>query len=390
VLFYTFMRSTETLTREQRLARAAVALFFLLCGLTFASWAVRIPVIKDKFQLNEAQLGGVLFMLPLGSMVALPIAGWAVHRFGSRTMTTFSMISYALMLFGISQAATSFQLSAALFLFGFTGDIVNIAMNTQGITVQSQFTRPLMSFFHAMWSVGAMVGAVLGGLSFRLNMSTPYHLAVVTTICVLVVAWIQGWMLTDRQHEHGDQRLFALPDKTLLVLGVIALCCMLCEGAMADWSSLYFRQVLEDPSRGGTTGYTAFTFTMAFGRFTGDALIQRFRNRRVLIVDGLLIAAGMGLALALPHPWAVIIGYAAVGFGVATVVPIIYTAAGTSKTMAPSIALAAVSTIGYTGFLFGPPMIGYIAHATGLRVALSVIALLGLCIFLLSRRAVGK
>jgi fucose permease len=205
-----------------------------------------------------------------------------------------------------------------------------------------------------------------------------------------MVILFQGRQLSDHDLRGSDQPLLAWPDKALMVLGLICFCCSLCEGAMADWSSLYFRQLLADPASGGTTGYTAFTFAMALGRFTGDALIQRFRNRKMLMADGLMMAAGLGLALALPYPWIVLLGYAAVGYGVATVFPIVYTAAAKSKTMAPAIALAAVSTIGFTGFLIGPPIIGFVAHETGLRLALTILVVLSLGIFLLARRAVGK
>jgi len=384
------MNSNETVTKEHRRARVAVSLFFMVCGLIFASWAVRIPSIKDRFQFNEAQLGGVLFMLPLGSFLGLPFAGWAVHRYGSKLITTLSALGYAGILFLLAGAESPFQLSAALFAFGFFGDTLNIAMNTQGIVVQAQFTRPLMSFFHAMWSVGALIGAVTGGLATRFHVTTLSHLAGMSIACIVLVIFIQGRQISDHSIRGNDQPLLAWPDKALMVLGLICFCCSLSEGAMADWSSLYYRQVLEDPAQGGTTGYAAFTFSMALGRFTGDALIQRFRNRRMLMADGLMMAAGLGLALALPHPWVVLLGYAAVGFGVATIFPIVYTAAAKSKTMAPSIALAAVSTIGFTGFLIGPPIIGFVAHATGLRLALTILVVLSLGIFLLARRAVGK
>jgi MFS family permease len=382
------MNTNETVTGESRRARVAVLMFFLVCGLVFASWAVRIPAIKDRFHFNEAELGGVLFMLPLGSFLGLPFAGWAVHRFGSRLITTLSALGYAAILFLLALADTPIQLSIALFAFGFFGDTLNIAMNTQGIAVQAQYTRPLMSSFHAFWSVGALIGAVTGGLATRFHLSTLQHLAGVSVACVLVVALIKGRQLTDHDLRGNDQPLLAWPDKALMVLGLICFCCSLSEGAMADWSSLYYRQVLEDPVQGGTTGYTAFIFAMAVGRFTGDVLIQRFRYRKMLMADGLLMAAGLGIALAIPHPWVILLGYAAVGFGVATVFPIVYTAAAKSKTMAPAIALAAVSTIGFTGFLIGPPIIGFVAHATGLRLALTILVVLSLGIFLLARRAV--
>ncbi len=375
---------------RRNLNRLAVAVSFFLSGLLFSSWAVRIPAIKDRFHFNDAQLGGVLFMLPLGSFVALPFAGWAVHRFGSRLMTPLAAITYSLLLFALSQCQSPITLSVGLFFFGFWGDFLNISMNTQGIAVQGLFDKPLLSSFHAMWSVGALAGAVLGGASFKMDMTTVQHMSGITIFTALLAIGFSRHMVSDRHLSEGSGPLFAWPDKALLILGSICFCCTLCEGAMADWSSLYYRQVAGEGSSAGTTGYTAFTFAMSFGRFSGDRLIQHFRNRKVLMADGLLIAVGLGLALWVQLPFAVIIGYAAVGFGVATVIPIVYTVAARSGTMAPAIALAAVSTIGFTGFLIGPPIIGFIAHAIGLRMALLLVVMLGICIWMLSRQTVGK
>jgi MFS family permease len=159
---------------------------------------------------------------------------------------------------------------------------------------------------------------------------------------------------------------------------------------MADWSSLYYRQVLEDQSRVSTMGYTAFTFAMAIGRLLGDRLIQIFRYRDTLILNGILIASGISIALIWQVPFAVIVGYSLVGLGVSSVIPIVYMIAGKSRTMAPAAALATVSTIGFTGFLIGPPVIGFIAHETSLRVALILVVVLGILIVLIAGKAVKK
>jgi MFS family permease len=157
---------------------------------------------------------------------------------------------------------------------------------------------------------------------------------------------------------------------------------------MADWSSLYYRQVLRDPGGVSTTGYTAFTFAMAVGRLMGDRVILWLRYKKTLMLNGMCIALGLALALGIPHPATVIAGYALVGIGVSVVIPIVYMVAGKSGKMAPAAALAAVSTVGFTGFLLGPPMIGFIAHETGLRLALVTVLFLGMLITLLAWRGV--
>ncbi|HEX5669263.1 MAG TPA: MFS transporter [Chitinophagaceae bacterium] len=373
-----------------KFARYAVAVLFFLCGFIFSCWATRIPVFKETFKLNEAELGAILFMLPLGSFIALPFAGWAVDRFGSRFMSVVSIILYAVSLYSLSWCTSVFALSASLFLFGFMGDNVNIAMNTQGLDVQHAYDKPILASFHGLWSVGALCGALVGGWSLKRQMTTHDHYLIVLFPVVLVTFITYLFLIPHDDKKEEGKKLLAMPDKALMIIGIICLCCTLCEGAMADWSALYYKEVLNDASKVSTTGFTAYAFTMAVGRFTGDRLISALRYKKVLILDGILIASGMALALASMIPTLVIIGFAMVGFGVSTIIPISYTMAGKSETLKPSVALAAVSTIGFTGFLIGPPIIGFVAHEIGLRSALVIVALLGVCVFLLSKRAVKE
>jgi MFS family permease len=370
-------------------SRYAVSVLFFLCGFIFSCWATRIPVFKEAFDLNEAELGAILFMLPLGSFIALPFAGWAVDRYGSRFMSVVSIILYAASLYALAWCSTVFALSVMLFIFGFMGDNVNIAMNTQGLDVQHRSDKPILSSFHGLWSVGALVGALIGGWTLKKQYSTHDHYLMIL-FPILVITLVTFFYLIPHDDRNEDGRkLLAMPDKALMIIGIICLCCTLCEGAMADWSALYYKEVVDDVSKVSTTGFTAYAFTMAIGRFTGDKLISALRFRKVLILDGVLIAGGMLMALSTTVPVLVIIGFALVGFGVSTIIPISYSMAGKSETLKPSVALAAVSTIGFTGFLIGPPFIGFIAHETGLRIALGIVVILGSCVFLLAKRAVN-
>jgi MFS family permease len=325
-------------------------------------------------------------MLPMGSLIALPFAGWAVDRVGSRLMGPLSLVLYAVALYALSLSPTVFTLSAALFAFGFIGNTVNIAINTHGLDVQHLMNKPILASFHALWSVGALCGALLGGWTLRNNYSTGAHYLMVLIPLTLLSVASYFFMLRIDDEQHESKKLFALPDKALMLIGVICLCSTLCEGAMADWSALYYQSVLEDVTVKSTTGFTAYAFTMSIGRFTGDKLIHWMGYRKVLMMDALLIAGGMGLALASSLPVLVIIGFALVGYGVSTVIPIAYMVAGRSKTMRPSVALAAVSTVGFTGFLIGPPVIGFIAHEIGLRSALALVVVLAIGVFALSWR----
>lgn len=231
-----------------------------------------------------------------------------------------------------------------------------------------------------------MTGALLGGISMKARLSSGQHFVwVAVIISLLAVSFVPKLIKKDTTHT-SEKKLFARPDKALWLLGAICFCCALCEGAMADWSSLYFKQVIYDTQRVSTTGYTSFAFMMALGRLIGDWLTAKMGYRGILMMDSLLLSAGLGLAIGIQQPFFVILGFGLVGFGVSTIIPIVYSLAGRTKTIATSAALAAVSTIGFTGFLIGPPLIGLLAHEIGLRWALSIVIVLGLVIFGLGRR----
>lgn len=357
--------------------RLAVSFSFFACGMLFASWAARIPAFKDRLSLNEAELGAILFMLPLGSILALPLAGWAVDRLGSRLITGASTLLYAASLWSLSLAVDGLTLSVALFAFGFIGDFLNISMNTQGLSMQRLGGRPILSGLHAQWSFGAFAGAFLGGWSWQAGLSTEQHLRLVALLMGVPALGTWLFMVPDTPREETSGKVYARPDGALLLLGLICFCNTLAEGAMADWSSLYYRGVVNDGTRTSTTGYVAFTVAMAAGRLAGDRVMQHLGHRGTLILNGILIATGLSLALAVPTTATVIVGFALTGLGVSSVIPIAYTVAGVNKSMAPAAALAMVSAIGFTGFLVGPPIIGLLAHRVGLRTALLLVVGLG-------------
>jgi MFS family permease len=365
--------------------KTAISLYFFFAGLIFSSWASRIPDVKDMFALNEAELGAVLFMLPLGALLALPVAGWVVHRLGSKRASVASLLLYTVLLFLISKAHSVLSISIVLFLFGVIGNFANIAMNTQGLSVQHKLKKPILSGLHAMWSLGAFLAAAITGWTMSVGYSMEMHFGMIALAAAGVTLFFSFSLIQDVAGEHR-QKVFALPNRGLLLMGIICFCVAMSEGAMADWSSLYYRQVVHELNKVSTVGYTAFALCMALGRFFGDRLLQALGYSSVLKLNGILVLIGMGLALAINTPEAVIIGFALVGFGVSSVIPIVYMRSAKSKSMAPSAAIAAVSSIGFMGFLFGPPIIGFIAQETGLRLALSIVAFLGMMIWLLSIR----
>ncbi len=372
------MENTFLDTHRGKYARIATNTLFFLNGMSFASWAARIPDVKEFLKLGDAALGTVLFAMPIGSLSALPVAGIIISKFGSRKIALFSMLFYFVSMPLLGNASSTFQLAIALFLFGFGGDMLNISMNVQAVNVEKIQQKSIMSSFHAVFSVGFMIGAALGGFIASENISVFNHLAFMGTTDLLLGIWVYGFLVKSDQHSDNAQPLFALPDRGLILLGIIAFCGMLSEGAMADWSTLYYKKVLNNTSGFATAGFTAFSIMMVVGRIFGDKIVNRFGLRKTLLIDCLIVFLGMFVALISMNPISVVIGFGITGLGLSTIVPLIYSEAGHSKTMSAGVALAAITTVGMGGFLLGPVLIGFISEFSSLRIALSSLIILGL------------
>jgi MFS family permease len=371
---------------QRRLHRIAVSSFFFLAGLCFASWASRIPDIQAKLQLNSAALGGILLCLPIGLLCSLPVAGFLVARYGSRMIVMGAAVLYSctLPLLGFASSATLLMIT--LFVFGFGGNMMNISINTQAVTTEALYDKPIMASFHGVWSMAGFTGAAIGTGMVRFHVLPPYHFLCITATAFVILILFSGKL--NRKDSARDEKLpiFVRPDKSLLNFGMIAFFSMICEGAMFDWSGIYFAKVVHPDPRLITLGYTAFMSTMASGRFVGDWVAFRLGMKRMLQLSGLLTAAGLLISVIFPALITATIGFLMVGAGVSSIIPMIYSAAGKSKIMSPGVAIAAVSTIGYLGFLFGPPFIGFIAQATSLRISFSLIALMGTMIAVIASR----
>jgi MFS family permease len=370
----------------RRIHRIAVSSYFFLAGLCFFSWASRIPNIQTKLHLDNAALGGVLLGLPAGLMVSLPLAGWLVARMGSRPIAMTAALMYAGTLPVLGLVTQAWQLVAALFVFGMGGNLLNISMNTQAIGTEALYGRTIMASYHGLWSLAGFSGASLGNLFISLGWAPWEHFLVISGVALVIVATSSGQLIVTDGGGRSGQPIFARPDRSLINLGIIAFCSMICEGSMFDWSNVYWQRVVLPPTALAGLGLTAFSFTMAGGRFVGDMLATRWGIRRMLQVSGGLTAMGLLIAIGFPFLLPALAGFLFVGAGVSSVVPLVYSAAGRSRVLSPGVALAAVSTIGYLGFLFGPPFIGFIAQASSLRVSLGLIAILGSLITMMATR----
>ncbi|MDN3580967.1 MFS transporter [Mucilaginibacter flavus] len=365
--------------------RIAVGAMFFMAGLSFSSWASRIATVQQTMGLSDAALGAVLFALPVGLMCSLPFSGWIITKIGSRRLLIIALLVYSAALVSLGLAQNTFQLIICLVAFGFSSNAVNISVNTQAVATEEAYQKPILASFHGLWSLAGFTGAGIGTFMIAHDI-TPFHHFVLMLIVIAIGVVIAARYLKDDKVANAGP-VFVMPDSSLVKLGIIAFCSMICEGAMFDWSVIYFKKVVLAPTAMVGIGFTAFMATMAGGRFVADWFAHRFGLKRTLQVSGSLTATGLAIAVAFPYIYTAIAGFLLVGAGVSSVVPMVYSAAGKSKTMQPGVALAAVSTIGFLGFLVGPPVIGFIAGIATLRASFVLIAMMGLSVVIVSSKA---
>jgi fucose permease len=353
--------------------RLAVSTLFFVNGAVLASWLPHIPAVKARLTSGDGQLGLVLLALAGGAVLALPLAGWLVGLAGSRRVSSLSAAGVCLVMPLPVLSPSLPALIAALFVFGALNALLDVAMNAQAAAVEIRVGRPIMSSFHALFSLGGVVGALLASAALAAGVGIVGHVLAAATVALGAVVAAIPRLLPSSPEPTGVA--LARPPRALLGLGLLALLGLLAEGAMADWSAVYLHDTLGASSALAAVGFAAFSLAMAAGRFAGDSLVQGLGPRRVLRVSGAIAAGGLGLALLVGRPAAGIVGCALVGIGIANIVPVIFSAAARLPGVSPGHGLAAVATTGYLGFLAGPPVIGAVAEVAGLAVGLGLVSL---------------
>lgn len=353
-------------------ARLATRLVFLFAGIATAAWAPLVPFVKARAGLDDGTLGLLLLALGTGSILMMPLAGVLATRFGCRTVIIVSAVIAVAMLPLLAATSALVWLVPALFLFGAAIGTADVTINVQAIIVEREAGRPMMSGFHALFSVGGIVGAA--GMAALLGVGATPLLAVGLVVMGLLVllGLAYGGLLPYGSQSEGPA--FALPRGIVLLIGLLCFVTFLAEGAMLDWSAVFLDTVVGmDPAFAGL-GYAAFAAAMTVGRFAGDRIVHHFGPTRVLTLGGLIAASGFAIATLLPFWQGALFGYALVGIGASNIVPVLFSSVGRQKRMPESLALPAVSTMGYAGILAGPALIGFIAHLTSLSAALLLLS----------------
>ena len=366
-----------------RAEQHSTRLLFLLAGFAAAAWASLVPVAKAATGVNEGELGLVLLCLGIGSLLAMPVSGVVSTRHGCRKVLMVCGVALCACLPLLASVQNVFTLAAALFFFGAMIGTFDCVMNIQAVIVERDSKRPLMSGFHGFYSLGGLLGAATTSTIMDLGVSPFATVSAIALAGVLLLMLIRRHVLPYGNPAEGPP--FALPRGEVLFLGMLCMTVFLVEGSMMDWSAVMLTENHGMPVAQAGYGFAAFSLTMTFGRLTGDRIVARVGRRSVVTVGGLLAMGGILLATLVPLWQAALLGYAMVGLGCSNIVPVLFTAVGRQTSMPQSVAVPAMSTLGYAGVLAGPAAIGFIAHHSSLPMAFLLVAALMLFVAISGR-----
>jgi MFS family permease len=370
----TCVPSPAMIARTLVAARVATTAVFAFHGLALAQWFVRIPDIKVQAGLDDGQLGVALLGSAVGSVSTMPVAGALTARFGSRRITTVFAVLFCTCFLLPGLATSQWTLFGGLVLFGMTVGGMDVAFNSQAGTVEKRYGRVLMSGFHGSWSLANLVGAAIATPLVARKIAPTTHLAMTGVIGGIAMLAVSRWFINDQAHAAGEQtRAVARFTIPLVALGTIAGLSLLVEGAVADWSGIYLRDVLGAPPASAGIAFGAFSMTMAAARLLGDRIVSRYEPRAVLAGSSLMSAVGVAIAITTSSQVITVVGFAVCGVGIGVTFPLALSAASRLPGQASGAAIAAVATMGYAGFLAGPPLIGGVSDvASSLGIGLSV------------------
>ncbi len=360
-----------------RRARRAVAIIFLANGFGIGVWSGHIPALKERLALDPAPLSLAFLFMAVGGLLVMPMTGWLTARLGSRLCVIVAGLGFGLAMMLPGLAGGLVTLCLATLLLGTASGALDVSMNTQGAAVQSGYGRAIMSSFHAFFSLGGLVGAGTASLMLAFHGSPGVDLlGAGAVILAALIATFPGLLPTGPEPGGGIR----LPDRRVALLGLLCALVMLAEGAMLDWSGVYMLSVIGAPTSIAALGFAAFAGAMTAGRLFGDGVVRRLGREGALLLSGLLASAGVLVVLVASEPWLAMAGFALAGLGLANTVPILFSAGAGIEGVAPGVGVAMVATIGYGGFLLGPPILGVTAQATGLVAAFVLLLLPGLVV----------
>ena len=350
---------------------------FMALGVLAGSWGAHIPSVKARYALSEATLSLVLLAAAIGAVSSLFFAGRIVGRLGARTAAALAALLMCLMLGTVLEHSSLADLLPAMVVLGAAMSVFDVSINTEGSVLESLGGRAVMSNLHGMFSVGGMTGAAVVAFLLGAGVTPRWQLiGVCAVVAVVVVIAARGMLASHPSHQDdGENAHFAWPKGLLLIIGLLIFAGMTAEGVMVDWCVRYLKQDVGLPQAQAAVGYAIFSAAMASSRFAGDWLRNRYSERALLRTGATLAAVAMAVVLLSANATVAFIGFALVGIGLAPVAPILFNAATRVPGVSRAAAIASVTSIGYSGFMIGPPLIGGIATASSLTAALAVVVL---------------
>jgi MFS transporter len=365
--------------------RQATFAVFAVNGAMIGTWVAHIPWLQERLDISKTTIGFALLCMAVGALIAMPLTGQVLARRSSAGVARAGTLIYCLMLPLPLIAPSAVALGAILFVFGAANGVMDVSMNAHGVAVERDLGKPIMSSLHGGWSVGGFLAAGLAALAGAAG-ADPRLLA----LCLGVALWLVAWWITARlgeasTHSAGEGTGFALPARGVILLGALCFLVMMTEGAIGDWSGIYLRENLGATTAASATGFTGFSLGMAVARLGGDPINTRLGAGPLLRGGMSLVALALATVLLIGSPVPAVIGFALIGLGIANAVPILFSAAGRHEPAGPS--LAAVFTVGYTGFILGPPLIGGLADTIGLPETLALLCAVALAVTALGQRA---
>jgi predicted MFS family arabinose efflux permease len=367
--------------------RVATFLVFGVNGAMIGTWVAHIPWLQDHLGVSTATLGLCLLCMAVGAVVAMPVTGLILDRRPSASVARWSTLVFCLMLPLPLLATSPLMLSPILFVFGASNGAMDVAMNAHGVAVQEKLGRPIMSSFHGGWSVGGFVAAGVVAVAAAAGLDPRVESLIVSVCLWLLSFWITQRLGTMSSHSSAGHG-FALPKRPVLLIGGLCFLVMLAEGAIGDWSGIYLKHNTGASTAAAAVAFTGFSLGMAIARLGGDFVNTRIGAGRLLRIGTALVAVALGAVLLVGHTVPAVIGFILCGLGIANAVPLLFSAAGRIDPPGPS--LAAAFTLGYTGFIVGPPVIGVLSDQTGLPQTLALLTLALVAVSVLGGKAVGR
>lgn len=375
-------------------ARWAVIAFFSTNGFIYASWTARLPEIEIFYNISHVQLGSILLTSAIGSIIAMPLAGYLNNKFGSRWTTIISAIILTMIVPGLVLIPSLTMVYTIALFLGMMAGALDVSMNGQAVIIERQWRKSIMSSFHATFSIGMVVGAGAGAIAAGLEIPLFYHILSAALLTMVIILIASRYLIDDYQDApspSAEASGFVLPTTTILPIALIAFCGMTGEGSLIDWSALYMHEIVGGSESLSAVAFGTFGGAMTIGRLFGDRFTDQLGQRIMLLYASKLAFVGLAIALLFPNAYMTFLGFFITGIGLSNIVPIAYSIAGNTPNVKPAVGIAMATTIGYSGFFIAPPVIGFLADTYDLRSALcfTLVLFLAMIVIIWRRKSIG-